>query len=235
MKISYVWVLVAFFAVTSYAQAVGKGDTKASVLAELGNPIESVKSGDYEMLTFERGKVELLQGLVVSSDLISTKELEARKLAQKKSAKVQGVANKPSGTEKDGIAAKSRLLNSDEYQAMTVSKKVEALKSFNQKHPGVNLTDVLLPLLKELEQNQKEAAKDAKIALLEQQVKDAKLQSVRAYWREQEAREDAENDILEHYQMIYPPIYLQRRGYFSIGHDSPGSHFSHPRHISVHP
>jgi hypothetical protein len=188
--------------------------------------LNSVKKGDYELLKYERGKVELMQGLVVSAELISVEELASRKK--------QNV--EPKKNSRNGADALSVLVNSDEFKKLSGAGKIEALRDFGRKHPGENLTRELLSALDELEQDWKSAQKDAEIAALEQQVKDARLESVRARWREQEARDDAEDLMWSQYHMMYGPLYpVPANGYFSIGRTSPGTHFGRPNRFDAIP
>lgn len=61
---------------------IGEGDTRASVIDILGEPDGLIGGGDYEMLKYDRGTIELANGQVTSAELISEQEAAKRKTAR---------------------------------------------------------------------------------------------------------------------------------------------------------
>lgn len=68
---------------------IEKGDTRAFVIEMLGEPEGTLGSGSYEMLSFGRGTVELVNGKVTATDLVSEQEAVKRRAARVKAEEAQ--------------------------------------------------------------------------------------------------------------------------------------------------
>src|SRR6056297_3008825 len=72
-------VLLVMLPLAAMAEEVLVGDSKEDVLSALGEPRGRIASGEYELLDYERGRIELQDGKVVSVDLMSPRQLARSK------------------------------------------------------------------------------------------------------------------------------------------------------------
>lgn len=204
------------------AAAVGPGESRTNVIAELGRPLESLKKGDYEMLRFARGRVELLNGIVVTADLTNHKKSQDKTEHPALSGSRQAVA--------------AALLNAPQYKGMSAKERLRALRDLHRQYPEIDLTDELLSVAADLQREAGDAVKDEKIKLLEQELSDARLELIQAGRHSEKLLEKyGSNRRDDYYYPVYPLIYTERSGYFSIGNNSPGGDFGVPLFPVVRP
>ncbi len=225
--ISIMIIIVSWFAINSYSIEVG--DSREKVISELGDPEGVIKSTDYEMLSYERGKIQLMGGVVTSAnimtaeELISTKE-NARIIAEKKEEEQEAFIKL---NHQRGLDLRERIVTSTVFPEFPGNRKVQILKNFSKNYPEIDITDLLLPALEEMEQEVAETEQQNKIVELEQRVDEAKLEALRARWRESAAREDNQDYLRSQFylQQSYlrcHPYYRMQTGGFSAGYDTPG-------------
>ena len=189
--------------VAGLAQAeVRVGDSLAAVRAELGEPRGEMSSGDYHLLYYERGKVELRGGKVVKADLISAEELERRTLlGLQRAAEAEKAAQEARARRiTEGTALRQAKLADAVFMRSSADDRVAFWQYFKKTYPEVALGDEYTMALRELEQDLAEARveqqRQAQIAALEQRVSDAEDRARRAERR---------NSFV--YETYAPPIY----------------------------
>jgi hypothetical protein len=189
---------LTLLAISSNMYAVENGDSLTNVIAELGQPQKTIKSGDYEQLIYERGKIELLEGTVVAADLISPAELARLQQAEaeeiKRSNTTAAAHNLPENI-RTGIEAKIKLTHAPNFNAMTGKKRLALLREFGAKHPGVDITAELLKAMNDADREV--------LANTEPKVDYQKYIELRHRLQAAEDRE-REDDLLnaEHYLML---------------------------------
>ena len=236
-SISKILIMTALVSLScSESHGIQNGDQRNSVISVLGEPDGIIKSGDYEMLSYERGKIEFRDGMVISANLLSPEELIAKKTKDKAlSEKNEKEKNEFIKLKHQrGLELRKKILTSSVFPEFSGRRKVEILKNFRSNYPGIDITDLLLPALTEMEKEIDEMEQQNKIIELKHRINDAKLEALRARWRESAAREDAQ-DLMrsqfymqQHYLRCSPYYQLQTDG-LSVGYDSPGTKINRSR------
>ncbi len=236
-NISNILILTALISFICFdSLAIQNGDTRDSVVSVLGEPNGIIKSGDYEMLSYERGKIEFRDGLVVSVNILSPEELilkkdNAKALAEKKEKEKNEFIKLK---HQRGLELREKIQTSTVFPEFAGRRKVEILKNFRSNYPDIDITDLLLPALAEMEKEIEEMEHQNKIVELEQRIDDAKLEELRARWRESAAREDAQDLMRSQFYMQqnylrYGPYYRQQTDRLSVGYDTPGIRINRAR------
>jgi hypothetical protein len=236
-KILIVTALLNFSCFESHG--IQNGENRDRVISELGAPDGIIKSGDYEMLSYERGKIELRDGLVISVNLLSQEDL----IAKKKNDKALSEKKEKEKNEfiklkhQRGIELREKILTSSVFPEFSGRRKVEILKNFRSNYPDIDITDLLLPALDEMEKEIDEMEQQNKIVELEQRINDAKMEELRARWRESAAREDAQDLMrsqfyMQQHYLRCGPYYQLQTGGLSVGYDTPGIKINRSRGYS---
>jgi hypothetical protein len=229
-KHAYFIISAFLLALASVRGDLERGDSRTAVIAELGEPDGLIASGDYEMLSYERGKVELRAGRVVEIDLISDAELALRRKAEKLRAEEearQAEQARRLRIERGG-KVKQQLMSSVDYAEASGSRKVQILRRFQERYPEVDISDLLEPALAAKRIEQAELAQRRRMEELERRVDEAESSAQQAQWRAEQAENTARNARLNSYyrQSAYPYYYeryYRPRGYgLSVGYESPG-------------
>lgn len=186
MNVSRV-MLVGLVAVVLGARAdVKVGDSRQQVIDELGVPQGEIAAGAYEMLTFERGKVELRDGKVAKLELVSVEQLErARELrAQAAVAAEKAAAEARLKRIAEGTEVRKRKLADSAFMLSTASERVSYWQGFKKLYPEIALGDEYTAALKELEQQlalqRVDREREAKVEDLERRVADAEARARQA-------------------------------------------------------
>lgn len=231
--------LLIFFMATVFvgvsASAVEKGDTREAVIAELGQPQGMIKADDYELLTYGRGKVEIRDGVVVSSNLMTAEELTARRRSAAIAAEQARIAasERRERNRQRGLEVKAKMIESPAFLEASGNRRVEILNGFHRQYPSVDITELLLPAMAEKMEEDKERRAEAKrkkeIADLEKRVEDAEWEAQQARWDASTARAEVQDALRARYywqqynnRYHHPhPYYRPRIGGLSIGYESP--------------
>jgi len=209
-------------------QAVENGDNREAVISELGEPQKNIKSGDYEQLIYERGQIELLEGTVVGTDIITLEELAKRRKATEEAIeqarKTAEELHSPENIRR-GLEKKAVMVNSVSFTSMSGADRVAELRKFGAQYPGVDITTELLTALADWEKEEIENARPP--------IDYEKYEAARAQLQNAQDRENNQ-DIMnaQHYLMmrdiIYPYIgyssgygYGRRSPYRRPGHNRP--------------
>lgn len=209
------------------ADAVRVGDERAHVYDLLGQPRGYMAYGTTEVLSYERGRVELKDGRVTSVSLISEAELarrraeeERRRIAEQERLALLLV---------EGTALRDRKLNDTVFTSAPAAERVAYWRTFRQRYPGVNISEPYTLALREFEAElavqTRQNETQRQLAELERRVNEAEA---RARAAEEEARRRSSSTYFVGYSG-YPAISTYRHGY----HAKP--YYSHHKpHYSSH-
>lgn len=220
---------------------VETGWTRDEVVAELGTPDGLIASGDYELLSYERGDVELRDGEVVEFELMTPAELVEFKRTQqiRMEAERRRAAERREKRYRRGLELKQQMLNSPGYAEASGSRKVEMLRRFHSRFPEVDIEGLLLPAIEEKKSEQAAAAEEQRIADLEERIDQAEWRAQQAEWRASEAELNAQNALHRSYWNQNP--YYSRRVYhrphgfgLSIGYESPDVNIRYTSEFPYH-
>jgi len=127
------------------AGAIEEGDSKDSVIESLGEPLGALNAGGLEVLQYKLGTVELQDGIVASSDLITEEVFDLRQAANEKrmaeekrraeEAREQRIA--------DGTAELKRIEEDESFASKPASERLKYWQSFRGKYPEVNVSSQL--------------------------------------------------------------------------------------------
>lgn len=210
MKVSRIMLALAVATVLpplcATAAEVNVGDTRAQVITALGAPKGGISSGSYELLTYERGKVELRDGKVVTTDLISAEQAEMNRQlrAEQQAAAERDAAAARAKRIAEGTEVRRTKLDDAAFTALPAAQRVAFWQNFKKWYPEVPLGDEYTVALRELEQDltarRLAQAQDQRIVELERRVADAEQRAQQA--------EQQKTVIVDGYTYGYPYGYL---------------------------
>ena len=178
MKVSRTIIFWVLLGMTARAD-VGVGDSYQQVVAALGQPQGEIAAGDYRLLYYGRGKVELRGAKVSKIELVSEAQAEKnRQLRESQMADAQRTAEEARAKRiVDGTAARKTKLADTVFMASPASGRVAYWQNFKKLYPEVQLGDEYTVALRQLEQDfaaqRAEQARQQQISDLEQRVADA--------------------------------------------------------------
>lgn len=197
---------------------VDTGETYARVLERLGQPQGEIASGDYRLLYYERGKVELRGGKVTKSDLLSPEQFETQRLLREKQAAEAERSAQEARARRivEGTAVRAARLADPVFMASSAADRVAFWQHFKRTYPEVLLGDEYTVALRELEQQYAEMRlaqqRDAQVDELERRVADAEDRARRA-----------ERRSTFYYGSYSPPVYA----WMPDCNNGVPAHFSH--------
>lgn len=177
------------------------GSTRGEVLAALGEPNGSIDGGSYQLLYYERGKVELVSNVVVKIDLLSEDETVKRRLLREKQEAEARVAAEKARIQRiaEGTQVRQTKLADASFRAMAAPERLAFWQRFKQLYPEVPLGDEYTLALTETEREyarqREETERLNSLARLEQRVASAERRAA-------EAEEEARNRSTYY----YPPL-----------------------------
>lgn len=191
--------------------AVTVGDSRAAVTQELGEPEGRMKFGAMEVLTYERGEVELEDGVVIREGIISAEEAETRRIRREAEE-----AERRERLIAEGTALKEQRLADPGFHTSTATHRVAFWESFRKKYPDVPVDKVSYDAARkefELEQAAEKAKvqEARRIADMERKLQEAEA---RAREAEQEASQSRKT-IYTHGGFVYPTRYVPHHTYQS--------------------
>ena len=129
------------------------------MLETLGEPRGSVQAGPIEYLQYQRGSVEIQDGKVVDSTIVSKEEYEKREALRKQQAKERQrlAANDKKKRIEEGTTEKARILEDKHFANSPPSEQLTTWKRFAAKYPEV---DVRAELNKAKAQQESQRKKD---------------------------------------------------------------------------
>lgn len=163
------------------------GDPAAKVRDLLGEPRGDIRSGSYELLQYNRGRVELRDGVVTSVDLVSEAEAVAR-AAQRDQDQEARRARQAAAREQrrlDGLTARDRAIGNAAFMTSSGDRQVEFWDSFRRQYPDVPVDSEYAAALNKQDEEREKAATEQRLAAMEKRVQAAETKA-------QEASRDAE-------------------------------------------
>lgn len=124
------------------AAEVKLGTSRAEVVDILGNPDGTVTMGKLEFLQYERGTVELEDGVVTSSTVVSEAEHERRLEANRKQAEeaTRQAEMRRANLLREGRAEKERVLADNSVSQLPADDQVRYWQKFAKTYPDVDVT-----------------------------------------------------------------------------------------------
>ncbi len=149
------------------------GATFAEVRATLGLPKGLAKAGDRQLLYYDRGEVELRDGLVHRVTLRSSEaqEIHAAKVAASEARLREESEQRRARLQGEGEAVKAAKLADARFHAAPLAYQVSFWEDFARRYPGVDGREPLviarLQLAEQLEEKRERAEQAGRIAELE--------------------------------------------------------------------
>ncbi len=193
------------------AVAVQSGDTRDAVIAELGQPAGRMTSGTLEVLSFARGVVELRDGRVVTSTVVSAEEAAARRLEResRRAALVAAQEAERQQRYEEGSRLKADTLGDPLFHSRSAYAQLQFWRSFQSRYPEVPVEVELADALSRHRDAQGLKQADRQLQALEARVALA-----------EEKAEAAERRAGDAERRLY------RRPYTTVYHDRPAAHKS---------
>jgi len=186
------------------------GDSLDTVLAVLGQPQGRLRKGDTEILLYDRGNVDVRNGVVVAHSVVSEAEHTRREeeAARKRETQRAAEAAERARIHEEGVLLRDARLADPDFAALPPEERVRVWREFRKQYPSVLLPAeyqaALTALEAELNRQSQTAEQERKIAELEQRVRDAEYAAGQA----QAAAAEAEPDpIYGGYVYPYYPCY----------------------------
>jgi hypothetical protein len=187
------WVMaLVLAAATSWASDVRVGDALDAVLAALGQPQGYIRSGDYVLLAYERGRVELNDNRVVRADLVSAEEAERQRMARlrREAQRREAAALRRAQLIVEGTGVRDRKLADPLFAVSHPQEQVSFWQAFRRSYPDVDVTLPYAEALGRLETLRRAEALDSerrrqiaeledRVAAAEDRARVAELQIVR--------------------------------------------------------
>ena len=179
MKAFLIAVFIASLSATAGSGTPVRGDAYTNVLAVLGEPQGVIEGGDYRLLYYERGKIELVSNVVVKVDLISADEAATRRLLREKQAAEAAVAAERARADRiaDGTRVRQAKLADASFAAQAAPERLAFWQRFKQLYPEVPLGDEYALALQETEREyakqREERERTRDLERLERRVADA--------------------------------------------------------------
>jgi hypothetical protein len=178
-------VAASLFAATEI-QAIQLGDSRADVVAEMGQPSGEIGSGDLVVLFFQLGEVHLRDGQVSAIDLITPEEHAKRKAAE--AAELERIreaeAARRARVEAEGLALFAKKKADYTFLQQPAAEQLRFWRWFGSQYPMVPIEEELRTALAKYEQQQRlleiEYATNQRIEELEKRVEDAEREAERA-------------------------------------------------------
>jgi hypothetical protein len=168
------------------ASEIQIGDSLTTVIASLGEPEGLISDGRRTLLYYERGRVDLADGKVVSASLISPEQAEARRVAQLRAdALARQVAEEQRARRiAEGTALLQQKLSDPGFLTSPASYRVAFWQTFQRNYPEVSVGDDYAAALREQQADEAarlaEAERAQQMAELEQRAAEAEQRAAAA-------------------------------------------------------
>jgi hypothetical protein len=161
---------------------MGVGASIEEVHAALGRPNGYIKVGAHEMLVYDRGRVELRDGLVTDFHLVSEEEARARKLERKRrrSERLAAERERREQLRVDGKALKQEKQSDPLFAALSARERLAFWRTFRKRYPDVDVDAEYAAALAERERELEQELLQRRVDALEQRVAAAEQRARRA-------------------------------------------------------
>ena len=208
-------VLFAALPMLANARDVMIGDTLDVVKDALGEPRGYMKSEDYQLLQYERGLVELHDGLVSSVSLVSEQDAEKRRIERERIAEERRLARATRREELriEGQEILEQVRNDPEFAALPAAEQVEFWRSFKKRYRDVPPGEEYAAVLERHKQELEQQALEHRIADLESRVREAESRVAQAEEEVARASYDNRRRYVSYgtYAYSYPTYYRPSR------------------------
>ena len=212
-RLSTLLALTALLLPASFAAAksIAVGDTIEQVDALLGEPRGMIRAGEFEMRQYDRGRIEIEDGIVTRVELVSDEAAVAKRLQQKEVlARLE--AEQESRAEQlqlEGLAIRQRTRESMTFQQTSASHQLQYWTRFQHRYPDVAVDEEINESLakRQLELERREAALEREhltqqLAAMERRISDAEARAEEA---EQQAERQREQRYVSRYTYTVLP------------------------------
>ncbi|MEI7879389.1 MAG: hypothetical protein WCI95_00810 [bacterium] len=181
--------LTGFGVIMASAEAIKPGDTVETVIQELGKPQGRISSGIYDVFLYDRGKVELKDGLVTSVELVSAEVAAARKIAQEKRQQeaVQRALELRESRRVEGAKVMADHLADTSFRTQSAGEQLEYWDLFKNQYPEIDIGSVYANLSRQYQVELEQARVREQLADLQQRTAAAEARALRAEQAAEEA------------------------------------------------
>src|SRR5581483_820688 len=162
------------------------GDSLADVEAALGAPKYKEKLGNKLLLSYDRGKVELVDGRVTNVNLLSSEDFAVQQAQQ--AADAAQAAQRRAQRIAEGGALKAKKLADPAFTSAPPNYQVAFWQDFRRQYPEASCDHEYKLALARQQEQQAIQARDEKIADLEIRVANAEALAAQAESEAQQAR-----------------------------------------------
>lgn len=193
----------------SSPREIAPGDPVEDVIARLGQPKGYIKTRTIEVLFFDRGKVEVRDGLVASAEILTPEEVDAKQKRDEKERKAQEEADRfrREARRVEGQEIKETKLSDPAFLTLPAGDQIAYWKRFSALYPDVSLDSAYAARLAEAHRQQpleqELRSLHLKIKEMEEKVERAEA---RARAAEEEARRARGRYVypISYYRLHYP-------------------------------
>ncbi len=162
------------------------GDTREDVIRVLGEPRGSITSGPYQLLQFERGRVELHDGLVTQLGIVSEAVAQERRFERERAAEVRERldAERRARRYAEGVDAREYARSDETFQLLSGREQLDFWNDFRRRYPEVRVdvefASAAARARREIEkqrENERLARMERRIAEAEARARDAERQA----------------------------------------------------------
>ena len=192
-------------------RAVGPLDTIQQVHEQLGAPNGYINVDGAEVLYYDRGHVELTDGIVTSSELLSVEEFTLRREREERERvlRAEELREKRERRFAKGSRESADRLSDNLFMSSPASKRLAYWREFHRKYPEVTLPEDYTIALREREAEMRVQRSEQRVRELERQAEEAEEESY-AMVRD-ERRFNARN--YSPYPYPYPYCYVRSPTY----------------------
>jgi len=226
--------LAGFGVILASAEAIKVGDTSETVIKELGKPQGRISSGIHDVFLYDRGKVELKEGLVTNIELVSAEEAAARKMAQAKRQEeaAQRALELRESRRAEGAKVMADHLADTSFRAQSAGEQLEYWDLFKNQYPEIDIGSVYANLSRQYQVELEQARVREQLADLQQRTAAAEARALRAEQAAEEAYSTRQTVTYLSYPWVqnYPYNYRPQPSY-NDSHPAPPT----PRYTVTHP
>jgi len=222
MKYIPVFLAVAVFAVPAFS--VEPGDTRESVLVQMGEPQCAHKMEASEWLLYPQGKVWLESNRVTRAELLSPEQFAKKQVLDERARIAEQLRREAQRLERieKGTELRARLLKSPDLFLKPAREQLQVWQRFRRDYPEIDVSDPYLAALEAARIERENEERADRIRDLEDRVRQAEL---RAFDAEQKAarKRRVRYTYYEPYPVLYAPCRTSRPQRSHHDRDS-GSH-----------
>lgn len=166
---------LCFGALACASLALDAGDSLEQTLSELGKPHGSIHIGETTIYYYDRGRVEIHEGQVISADLISKEVFAAQRIEQERVRQIreEELRDLKARRFEEGMAVLARKLSDPQFLDSPASRRLAYWRAFQRTYPEVTLPEDYVVALEERDAELRLSRAESRVRQLEQRVADA--------------------------------------------------------------